>query len=230
MGNITKTSNNLIFKNITAIKIPEGNVSQIKDINTGNIIWTGSHIPLRYKRYDYIEASGTQFINSNVQSTADYIFEIDFQYTSAQGIHGVVVSGTSRLHMGTTGNNKWHLGFRGNSNEGGTFDLNRHILKVNSKTREFELGNYTGISSTSGTLPSGRAFLLFARNNQGSTDYFCKGKMYSFILKNANTGKKVREMVPVLDTNTNKFGLYDKVNDIFYGNSGTGDFTGGSPI
>ena len=39
-------------------------------------------------------------------------------------------------------------------------------------------------------------------------------------------GELVRSYVPVFDTTTAKYGLYDLVGRQFYGNDGTGDFTG----
>ena len=47
-----------------------------------------------------------------------------------------------------------------------------------------------------------------------------------YYLKILVDGNLVRSFVPVFDTTTGKYGLYDLVGRQFYGNAGTGDFTG----
>lgn len=75
---------------------------------------------------------------------------------------------------------------------------------------------------------------IFANHNtyRGTTNNAFQNiggmKLYSFKLYDNNT--LVRNFVPAVRNSDNKPGLYDEVNDVFYTNSGTGEFTKGNPV
>ena len=83
------------------------------------------------------------------------------------------------------------------------------------------------ITNTSSTANSTTNMFLLALNDVGTAGYFLSAKLYSCQIYDGDT--LVRDFIPI-KTTTNIYGLWDKVNRIFYSNAGTGTFTGGPAI
>lgn len=83
------------------------------------------------------------------------------------------------------------------------------------------------ITNTSSTVNSTTNMFLLALNDVGTAKYFLSAKLYSCQIYDGDT--LVRDFIPV-KTTTNIYGLWDKVNKVFYKNAGTGTFTGGPAI
>ena len=62
---------------------------------------------------------------------------------------------------------------------------------------------------------------IFARKEPNKVTYFSKIKLRSF--KMISNEKIIKDFIPVLDSN-NKPALYDKVENKFYYNEGSGEF------
>ena len=83
------------------------------------------------------------------------------------------------------------------------------------------------ITNTSSTANSTTNMFLLALNDVGTAGYFLSAKLYSCQIYDGDT--LVRDFIPI-KTTTNIYGLWDKVNSVFYKNAGTGAFTGGPAI
>lgn len=83
------------------------------------------------------------------------------------------------------------------------------------------------ITNTSSTVNATTNMFLLALNDVGTAKYFLSAKLYSCQIYDGNT--LVRDFIPV-KTTTNIYGLWDKINKVFYKNAGTGAFTGGSAV
>ena len=116
------------------------------------------------------------------------------------------------------------------------------LLSVNTKYT-IEASNiynntYIKINGTNATLRSqdspsnsysSRNLYLFADNNGSSLSnpaQFFSGKMYATQIFVGDV--IVRDYIPVLNTQTGKYGMFDTISGQFFGNSGTGDFGGGN--
>ena len=75
-----------------------------------------------------------------------------------------------------------------------------------------------------GTTATDNRIYIFACNG-GNRYYTGNTRCYYFRMYDNNT--IVRDFVPVKDLKTGAYGLFDKVNKVFYGNSGSGAFTAG---
>ena len=80
------------------------------------------------------------------------------------------------------------------------------------------------ITNTSSTVNATTNMFLLALNDVGTAKYFLSAKLYSCKIYDGDT--LVRDFIPI-KTTTNVYGLWDKVNKVFYPNAGTGTFTGG---
>ena len=83
------------------------------------------------------------------------------------------------------------------------------------------------ITNTFSTVNATTNMFLLALNDIGTAKYFLSAKLYSCQIYDGNT--LVRDFIPI-KTTTNIYGLWDKVNKVFYKNAGTGAFTGGPAV
>lgn len=189
-----------------------------------------------YTKLDYIQSTGTQYIDTGVKfnSNTDK-FELNYQANDATGNYFIAGSGwqeqgkiwlysykggnTFSVYItDTSGSQRTFYGFAGP-------DTLKHLVTYDAKKLYID-GTLTADNSsyTFGETPFN--FSLF--NSINSTGYYAKTKIYSF--KMWKSGILTRNMIPVVRNSDNKPGLYDEVNDVFYTNSGTGEFTKGNPV
>ena len=186
---------------------------------------------LNYVPIEYIESTGTQWIDTGFVPTVNSVMETDYQFTQSPA------RGTSYQIGAGSDNNATRFRFIiGNSTVGiscslGTNidfqninSLDRHILRIDTPNKTCFIDGYT-IQQTNNAFAGsdGRSFYLFNLNN-GSSIY--KHPARVFYLKFWDNNSQVRDMIPVLDKNGTPC-MYDKVEHKFYYNAGTGDFIAG---
>ena len=88
------------------------------------------------------------------------------------------------------------------------------------------MGDYS-VTSPQGVFQSPYDMLIGCVNEGGSPAYFSSLRIYSFSI--FADGEICREYVPAINPN-GEIGLYDLVNDQFYGNAGSGSFTAGPEV
>ena len=197
-------------------------------------------IPSNFTEVEYLESSGTQYIDTGYKFTSNMRFKIN--HTPTGSISDNYFTG----HYAT--NNKIFLGgFYQNKCIWGIGQLQENTINASANQRFVVDMTYTSnssanTSSVSGTINGqsvsltstalqdfvyGLNILAFARNNNGSVGHYLSCKLYSFQIYNSDT--LVRDFVPCLDNN-NIPCLYDKVEGKAYYNAGTGSFTYGRKI
>ena len=193
--------------------------------NSGDIlVWNGSawvSKPLwqaNYQPVDYIEVSGTQHINLGT-FTSDRIVA-DFQYTSAPTAGNMFLSsGTSSSGLWLGGNaNYFRYGVSGSSYNAPAIDTERHIMDISTTAQYFD-GSL--IASHTGTVGS-KYYRVFANGDDGTLKVQ-HGRLYN--AKLYYQGEIIVDLVPCYHILTKTIGLYDVVNNQFYTNAGTGNFT-----
>lgn len=187
-------------------------------------------VPKNFIQTEYIESTGTQWINTGVSGSSNVGFEIDFLTSNVVGpsnmdygtIFGAFTSESTRINLGTWNSSQVTTGGEM------CWGSNTYNPYITSKTRMqvsilgTTLTTPNGVQTTSsGTFTSGATIGLFARNNNGTADQFSKTKLYSFKLYENSV--LVRDFIPCINA-SGDVGLWDKVNGKFYGNSGTGSF------
>lgn len=83
------------------------------------------------------------------------------------------------------------------------------------------------ITNINGTFQSAYNMYIFAMNQKGTVSGLSSSTIHHLQIYDGNT--LVRDFIPI-KTTTNIYGLWDKVNKVFYKNAGTGTFTGGPAI
>ena len=183
-------------------------------------------LPSGYKRLEYIQSSGTQYVNTGVLVSKNLEIKLKFMLTSTtnNGIVGYMQSassGTNRFAVFQYGG-AWYFDFGNDSTgriSGGSFNANT-LYDITAGNRYIK-NNATGSNIISGSVISNLT-------NSNSISILCEtncgiGKIYSCQIY--GNGTLVRDFVPCINA-SGEVGLYDLVTQAFYGNDGTGTFTG----
>lgn len=196
-------------------------VEQVTEHRWNQYTVNTSRLPNGYTELDYIRSTGTQYINSNFYPTNNTVIEAKVGSSNGH-FFSATQSGVPRFgfYLLQSGQVDYAIGSSGYKGA---------ILTGVTSPAEivFRNGSFTG-NGTVGTFTSQSAFTctsplsIFAEGTSVSS-----GEVYYY--KIYNNGTLVRDFVPCKNP-SNAVGLYDLVNDQFYGNSGTGSFTAGNEV
>ena len=196
-------------------------------------------LPSGYTQLEYIQSSGTQYINTNFKPNGQSRIIMDCAPTSisstfcfycARSAPSATVSDTNTLFFAS---NAYREDYYGQSaSTSGYYGANTRIVIDNNKGN-IKIGNYSISNSPVSTLSPMPWILMASAKNSGSAvdtsslGNYASMKLYS--CKIYNNGTLVRNLVPAKNSG-GTIGLYDLVNSAFYTNAGSGTFTAGADI
>ena len=174
------------------------------------------------KQLNYIQTSGTQYVNLGFVPDANTEVEMDFQLTTAGTTNSALFAVNGQFSF------RWYGAssvFRSNGSNNVDFPTGisgtaRHTV-VKNPTKCTLDGTYS-VNNTAGNVAL--PLYLMAQNANGSVSNYAKGRVYRF--KRRQAGVLTNDLVP-WQTAAGDIGLMDVLTDTFYGNAGTGVFTGG---
>ncbi|MBQ7245033.1 MAG: hypothetical protein IJS34_01530, partial [Alphaproteobacteria bacterium] len=184
-------------------------------------------LPAGYTELEYIESTGTQYIDTGVKLTSSHTVEIKFNTPTAYHmfLYGGRISNESEYYgLYLDSSVKIQQGFGGTKP---TYDVsnfsNLDIIYKNDKgTISW---NGTELGTISGTFGGTYNAYLFAINQAGSAhSYTYTGKIYYAKIWDNNT--LVQDLVPAKNA-SGVIGMYDTVSGAFFTNAGSGTFTAG---
>lgn len=188
-----------------------------------------SGLPLGYQPYEYLTASGNQWLNTGVKLASTDIVETVFKNTSTTGygaLYGVFAMGDSSAFYA----NNTYYGYDSANGKVDTtisVDTNWHTLRQDFGSGVITLdGNDT--TYTPFVFDNTKNNYLFARYYNNSYGYGFKGSCKRF--KVIRNGVVICDLIPVVQLSDNAVGMYDLVNDVFRDNIGSGSFTISNPI
>ena len=187
-------------------------------------------LPSEYTEVDYIEGTGTQYIDTGVvaKTTTTYDLYASFPElpSATRGIIGVLETGSfGRWNLYLSGNGYISVGYSGsyyNSTVIPTLNTKYHLVQTPT---EFKIGNNSIVQYTVTSASSSSNVYIYKRNYTSDTTCV-KMKLYSCKIYDGDT--LVRDFKPCYRNSDSVVGLYDLVNDVFYTNAGTGSFTYGA--
>lgn len=190
-----------------------------------------------YQKLEYIQSTGTQYIDTGFIATPNTVVDIDFQFTEVstlqQRLFGASTTNTSYLnyHMYINGAGAWAYSFIDGSGNWATTnvtaDTNKHHIRFNMPSGQFIIDNNSyAIASSTRTKTTETNMYIMNGAITGSPN--AKMKLYAFKMYDKN--ELVRNMIPVKRKSDNAIGMYDTVTKKFYANAGTGTFTAGPVI
>jgi len=199
--------------------IYKGNVKIGKVYKGNTLIYSSNALPSAYQKVEYIESTGTQYIDTQVFPNHGHTYGalIDFQATLAQ--HENCVFG---VYTGSNTQLRWRAGYYsgGYSGIGFTFsELYPNRTTATSSNQSFSIQNNVTMS-----------VFLFAQNENGQITHIntSKDKLYSCQISQDDV--LVRNFIPCYRKSDNVIGLYDLVTKTFFTNQGTGTFLKGPDV
>lgn len=199
-----------------------------------NYLSTLPLLPVEYQQVEYIESTGSQYINLGMYAyypSKDAKVEIDFSYqkvVSDDFISGIWIN-ASFAHIKATSDGFETEYYNSNRLNLGAFDTNRHKFEIDlTKDTDNILfdGEIKGTYSNYNIINSNMT--LFCAMNENSTLYRGQGRIYG--AKYTYKNKLVRNLIPCYRKSDNVIGLYDLVENKFYTNSGSGTFLKGENV
>lgn len=190
----------------------------------------GKVLPAGYQKLQYIQSTGTQWIDTGFKQNQDSRVIVDLELTAApSGSYAWIYEGrdsgpTNRKCLyANKSDTSWRGGYGATSKTTGASytlnsrvvsDFNKNVLKIGDVSTEF----------TAETFQSATNTVLFGRSTAGTVAELASMKLYSCRIY--NNGLLVRDFIPCRNA-SGTIGLYDLVNGQFYTNAGTGTFTAG---
>lgn len=191
---------------------------------------TGKFAYKGYTFVEYIESTGTQYINTGVNADdIHYSFNIDFYGYETQPKQYSRVFGYQQVGGIFLGRKFWYgdnLDIN-STEELGIFNDGRHSVFANKDYAIVDNVEYLlNTSPTSLIKNFSNKIAIFGafQGNSGAikNDSFSKIKLYNFKIYHSNN--LIRNFIPAIRNSDSVIGLYDLVNDTFYENAGTGTF------
>lgn len=189
----------------------------------------GSVLPEGYTQVEYIQSSGTQYLDTGFKPNQDTRVVMDFELLSVTGQYADPIFGV-RTSASAAGYYFWASGtavateqYQSGYNNGSTYpavtrvgrhtvDKNKNVTTVDGVTTEAAYAAFTTAWN----------MLLFQSYNNGNL-YSQTTKMRLYSCQIYDNGQLIRDYLPCIDP-SGEAGLYDIVNGAFYGNAGSGSF------
>lgn len=182
-----------------------------------------------YYELDYIESTGTQYIDTGLNSADGYEYEISGRFTqlSTSANNGLVGRTQSNRHdyFNVRTNANAYCGIGSPETQITTMVAGTDYI---IKWRSLADNRYCSVNDTSvsisgtNTVSTNNAYLFCYNHISSGASAFSSFRLYYFDVKDANG--YVRKFRPAQRKSDGAFGLYDTVNETFYTNAGTGSF------
>ena len=194
-------------------------------LRKGSVHTKPASLPSGYTKLAYIQSSGTQYVDTGFVPNQDtrIIYDCERLSTaSAEHFFGVR-TGTSAKEAFCfyIYNSGWRYAYNNNlavGNDPSTgryvFDANKNVMTIN--------GSLT-LKSTYAKFKASATATLFSMRSVNSGISYGSHKLFSCQIY--DNGNLIRDFVPCVNA-SGAVGLYDLVGRKFYGNAGTGVFTG----
>ena len=191
------------------------------------LLGSGNKLPSEYQRLEYIESTGTQYINTGriPSNNEDVKIKCFINPLGSHPVYGAYNKTTqSRRHIWSD-SSKMDLGWGVTAlcsldvNYSNILNISAHFQAGNQKLTVN--GSSNSSNSNANTNPNLTAY-LFARHNSNGTERGILMRLYS--CKIYDNGVLVRNFIPCMRKSDNEVGLYDTVGEQFYTNAGTGTF------
>lgn len=184
-----------------------------------------------YQEVEYIESTGTQYIDTGIKTSNSLSFEIRTNYANGTLLGAQDSSNAEKCIAIAGSSNSEYVRFLSGSagqflgipvNTYGFYDL---TIKAGKATLTYN-NKPTDISLTTKNNKIDLPIYIFARNVDGVASGYSPRKLFYF--KVYDNGNLVRDFIPVYRKSDGAIGLYDLVEKSFYANAGTGTFLKGA--
>ena len=185
-------------------------------------------LPSEYTFLEYIESSGTQYINTGFKPNQDtrVVISADFAArNTTQGLFGQSTNLSSKRYEFLENGTNFYSPY--NNGAGSLFTLSDSRILIDKNKNTTIVNGTTVVTHTYSAFQATNNMYLFALNRNGSVSSACYAKVYYCQIY--DNGILIRDYVPVKNS-SGVAGLYDMANGVFYKSASTTNFTAGSEI
>lgn len=178
---------------------------------------------------EYIESTGTQYIDTGIKASKTLKVEADIDVSPASGWVMILGDYTSGSYFSWWRQNTTIHAYYGSNNKtlAELTGKRKYISNNTNNIWSIDTSQITVTPNSSDFSKNGNNLYLFSVNNGGN---YNKASMKLYSCKIYDNGTLVRDFIPARRISDSKCGLWDKVNKVFYPNAGTGAFTGGPAV
>ena len=218
-----------------------GTAREVKAIYAGvggvaKLIWEQSGGSWRdvYQQVEFIQGTGTQYINVGYVITSTSVMTAEFQMTTTSASAGTyflgATSSNGRFGVGINASGSFLFGL-GGGYHARSANTNKQTLVINNSTKRITQNgtNRTASSGSYSTVTNPNWFGILGSYNTDNVLTFGKVKVYHIAIQEANASDPSHDYYPVYRKSDNEPGVYDIVTGNFYTNSGTGTIIVGDP-
>jgi hypothetical protein len=188
----------------------------------------GSPLPDGYTQLEYIQSSGSQYINTGFKPNQDTKISItvDFPLSGTAWLYGGRTSaGSNSLGFLCEGGNHYRFDYASSINELATKPTGK--FTIDSDKNKCYINGELVFTATYTTFTSPVNMYIFNNNNNGSLSGGSSAKLYNCSIY--DNGVLIRSFIPCKNA-SGTVGLYDSVNNQFYQNAGSGTFIAGPEV
>lgn len=220
-----------IYKgNTKIVKLYKGTTQIVKRYKGTDLIYSASRLPSTFQEVEYLESTGTQYIDSGLLSTNDnYEFTAKIKHTNI--VNATYMFGSTNGFNVSVQNNVYRATGQVITNiTPSTTSFDKIVLKslTTTNTIELEINNISQ-QATYTNWVYGAIVVVFGVGTS-QTQVASLSNIQLSELKIKINGTLTRNFVPCYRKVDNVAGLYDLVNGVFYTNAGTGTFIVGGNV
>ena len=173
---------------------------------------------MEYKEIEYLESTGTQYINTNKINTRSTDLNLEFLLTDSINEDRKIIGQGAKFGLAIQ-SGYWRVIGENWVKTSYTVDTNRHAFRTNSNKYYVDITEIYQQNKNPGSYPM-LIFHVSSVNSIAPDGNGVKMKLYSCKIYESNV--LICDFIPV---RVGQVGyLYDKVSDTFFGNSGSGSF------
>lgn len=215
----------------------DGKTKQGKWVNKTN---PAVSVPVEYTQLEYIESSGTQYINTDVSAPNGFKAILDWMFTDFSGDNNKTVLGSEDsaspwacnwLQKCGESAYTWHLGAYSEYLSSTAVSVNTQYdidMSTIKGASYLKIDGDSIITDTNSNSRSSNSIYIFGTNKAGTAGDPSSARLYSCkIIKDDET---VRNYIPAKRNSDGAIGMYDLVSKSFFTNAGTGTFTAGAEL
>lgn len=199
-------------------------------------------LPEGFTQIEYIEGTGTQYIDTGFYGTQNSGVYVRFAITDLTSEGSARVFGTRNGTAGTGAfafissyngsslpSDKFYIGSNGYASWSTNLDTNWHEVSCNIENdkKVYFDGNLIITGSDTAYTSNGQASIFRTYNR---TAYSAAATAKISIVQIYENAVMIHNYIPCRRDSDDELGMYDLVSNTFLGNSGTGTFTGGQEV
>ena len=235
-GKFIINNNNLEYTN----NLNEKEKEYAKSLNVNEKV---KLLPEEYQQVEYIESTGTEYIDTKKFLDSNKGIMIQFSLSENVGNNEFSLCGVLNPNMNIGGyKSKWLYSYRNSLGAVITdinIDLLKHNISVNFLNNKLFKFDNTEFDLPNSVFSNSKYMYIFCSNHNNST--YIKTKCKIFNVKITNFENFIADFIPCYSTTSvvdvdgkecpsGTIGMYDTVEGKFYTNQGTGDFIAGPEV